>query len=249
MKERFLVPVILTMNDSYWLPYTLEASRGFFDRYVIYDMFSKDNTKDIIQWFIDSCKGQSVEFFVRSLPEVPPSIQGIARNSMIAEARSEYYLILDADEVYTPESFKNIIKYTEEILDPKYQEDESLYGIVRRIEMNMDLTKAWGTEKFIPHHRVYHRTAVFTGPHPGEAPLYSQNRYNEAILPGVECYHFHGTERSPMDAETPKRLERRNRPTYQPGDLKEINILEKLPILKNPIESFEVNKYLKQLQK
>ena len=44
MKIKGLTPMILAMNDCFWLPYSLESLRGRFNRYVIYDAGSEDGT-------------------------------------------------------------------------------------------------------------------------------------------------------------------------------------------------------------
>lgn len=247
MKHPLLTPVILVMNDEYFLPYCLEASRGFFQRYVIYDVGSDDRTTDIIEWFVNSMKGKA-EFFVRRVPKVVPSIQGTFRNSMIAEARSEWYFILDADEIYAPDSFQAIVEAAEGMNKSHHQYGQ-LYGVVPRIEIAGDLKSAYGVGKRVPHHRIYHRTAIWTGPHPGEAPLYEQTIQNERWIHDVTCYHFHNAERSREDAAVPKRLDRRARGTYRPGDAEPFDLFAALPLLKTPIEDFPRNPVLEAMQK
>lgn len=225
--------VVLVSNDEMWLPYALEASRGFFNRYVIYDVGSTDKTKDIIKWFVNSQKGQST-FYVKSWPMLDPSIQGVFRNSMIAEALSEYYFILDGDEVYSPESFK-AVQNAAEVMN--LSSKPLLYGVVRRIEIDGD--SAYGLDSFIPHHRLYHRHAIWTGRHPGEVPYFKQESAVEHKIPDAICYHFHNCIRSSKDAEVPKRLERRSRGTYRPGEKKKFDVFKALPILNGPIQNFE----------
>jgi glycosyltransferase involved in cell wall biosynthesis len=235
--------VVLVKDDEYWLPYALLASEGFFDRYVIYDVGSTDRTSDIIRWFTEKNKG-TYEFFVRQLPMVPPIVQGAFRNSQFAEARTDWIFMLDADELYSPYSYQNICAGIDEIAKNPY----TLYGIVPRIEVCEGLGSAYGLDRKVSHHRVYHRTAIFTGPHPGEAPLVEQRPKNEYWIKDATCYHFHNTARSTKDAEVPKRIERRSRGTYHPGEAKAFDLFRALPILKNKIEDFEPNPVLKNLQ-
>lgn len=242
-----ITPLILNCNDEYWLPYVLESSRGFFTRYVIYDVGSTDNSKRIIQWFVNSMRNKA-EFFVRSLDYIPhPKIQGIFRNSMIAEARSEWYLILDSDEIYTPEGYTSIVESVD-IMNRVHENSRKIYGIVPRVEVTGDLQSAYGLNSCVPHHRIYHRTAVWTGPHPGEVALYPQNDNSQIWLDNITCYHFHNAVRSHKDAEVPKRLERRNRGTYKPGETASIDLLNILPILQQPVQDFPVNPELSRLQ-
>lgn len=237
-----ITPVVLVCNDEYWLPYALEASKGFFERYVIYDVGSTDRTRDIIQWFMDTTRG--AQFFVRMLPMVPPSVQGTFRNSMIAEALSDYYLIMDGDEVYRPEGYEAIVR-----AETDMQRQKKIYGIVSRVEVNGDLQTQYATGTSVPHHRVYHRNAIWRGSHPGEAPYFQQVPQREMWAdPKAVCFHFHNAERSSKDAEVPKRLERRGRPTYRPGELAPFNLFETLPITMKPIEGFPVCPRLAELQ-
>jgi len=161
-----LTACVLVLNDEYWLPYALQASRGFFGRYVIYNVGSKDGTKEIIKWFISS---SDAEFFVREFEDIPPRlIQGVFRNSMIAEARTDYFFILDGDEVYNSKSYYNLKLQIHNGIN----ECKNIYGVVKRCEVNNDLTKRYSD--FRTHHRIYHRTAIFKGPHPGEEPYFKQ---------------------------------------------------------------------------
>lgn len=246
MEKPDLVPLVLVKNDEYWLPYVLEASRGFFNRYVIYDVGSTDRTPEIIDWFVESEKHRT-DFLVRQLPHVEPAVQGTFRNSMIGEARSDYYLILDADEIYTKESFEIMLK---EMPALKATYDSGiLYGIVPRVEISRPLDSAYGLKLNVPHHRLYHRSAVWQGPHPGEWPVVEQKPKNERWLRrDCVCWHFHGTDRSLKDHEVPKRLDRRKKGTYTPGTTEPINLLDKLPILRKRIEDFAINPFLEKLQ-
>lgn len=239
--------LVLVKNDEYWLPYALEASRGFFQRYVIYDVGSTDRTVDIINWFVESMKGKA-EFFVRGMPHCEPRVQGAFRNAMIAEARSDYYFILDADEIYTPEGYQSVINCSLKLEAAHENNPEMIYGVVPRVEIAENLKQAYGLDNTVSHHRVYHRSAVFTGPHPGEAPLYQLKEHREVWHMDFPCYHFHNTARSSKDAEVPKRIARRARGTYHPGDLSDFDLFEILPLLKTRIEDFPVNPRLEEMQ-
>lgn len=246
LKTSELVPVILIMNEEFFLPYCLESIKGRFEHYVIYDVGSEDKTRDIISWFIDTSKANVT---YRKLPFVEPIVQGTFRNAMIADARTNWYFIVDGDELYTPESLDTLIEEMENMKE-WYTSKNKTYGVVRRVEHTGDLTQAYGQDLDISHHRVYHRKMTWTGTHPGEAPLITQNRRNEHwFSKKVVCHHFHNCERSSLDAGVPKRLKRRSQGTYHPGDSKPIDIFATLPMLKKPIESFPVCSILRELQK
>lgn len=232
-----LVPLILTKNDEYFLPYALNCIKGRFSRYVIYDVGSEDNTKDILNWFIDSEKKEA-DIFSRFLPHCEPEAQGSFRNAMFAEARSDWVFILDGDEVYSDLAMDKLI---ESMTDMKRAYEESkgqkIYGVCRRREFSPDLLSAY--DRLRGHHRVYHRTAIFTGNHPGEDPLVTQDERTEHSLSRlVITNHFHNTQRSKFDTNVPSRIKRRGKPTYHPGELTEFNLRVELPVLENRINGF-----------
>lgn len=240
---QLLTPVVLVCNEEYWLPYVLEASRGHFERYVIYDVGSTDQTRRVIEWFRDTSPGVDVD--VSFLPMAPPVIQGKFRNSMIAEARSPFYLILDGDEIYTQEGYKQLLWAADSmnITYPKY-----MYGIVRRCEWTADLTKQYGATRITPHHRLYSRDAIFRGTHPGERPDPPICQRNEHWFQHIICHHFHHPLRSPDDEVVPGRLARKDNATYHRGETEAANLLEQLPVLRKQIEDFRVNPVLAEMQ-
>lgn len=246
-----LVPVILNMNDEYWLQYSLASLAGHFNRYVIYDVGSTDKSKDIIDWFVQREKKRA-DFFVRYMPFVDPVVQGCFRNSMIAESESEWYFIVDSDELYKPEDLRAIVKYMSETgymcMLSSNPNDYKPYGLVRRVEVVEGLTQAYGTTENRAHHRVYHKSAYWKGTHPGEvAARYKQFEPNEFWIPSATCYHFHNTNRSSKDADVPKRIERRGQATYHRGELLPLEVVKDLPILLNRYEDFPVNPSLKRI--
>ncbi len=237
-----LTPMVLALNDQYWLPYALESLRGRFNRYVIYDAGSEDQTGDIIDWFTET---EDAEFFVRKLPFAVPEIQGTYRNSMLVEMETEWGFMVDCDEVYHPDSLNNLAtSFKESRFVPTAIEIK--YGVVQRTEMATDLTHRYDEER--THHRLYRRNAYFTGRHPGEAPRWKQRESNEFKIDDVMCYHFHNALRSPLEGSVPKRLDRKSQGTYHPGELVAFDLLKELPMLREPINDFPVSPDLEKLQ-
>lgn len=243
MDERIpLTPLVLTSNDVYWLPYVLDNLAGLFGRYVIYDVGSTDGTIDVIKHFASN---EDAEVVVEELPMVEPKAQLAYRNAMIAEARSDYYLLVDGDEVWPTVSFQLLFSEF-----PHFVKSGKLFGIVNRIEVCDDLKHAWNPDKFTPHHRLYHRTALWRGTHPGEYSDPEQKPANEYRFDElVSVYHFHALTRSPMDKMVPRRLQRRAKKTYTPGTKKSFDLFADLPELQKPPRGgFEVSPELKVLQ-
>ena len=219
MNKPMVTPVILVMNDEYWLPYALESVRGLFKRYVIYDVGSTDNTPNIIDWFVEKEKNRA-GLYVRSLPILDPAIQGIFRNSMIAEAQTDWYFILDGDEVYNKQDLLNGLIQADTHMRKFDKGEDRIYGVCMRQEFSKDLTQAY--DKLRGHHRLYHRTAIWKGTHPGEEAVITQRAHREFSFE-VLCYHFHNALRTSLQEETvPGRVRRKKKNTYHPGTLKKV---------------------------
>lgn len=242
-----LTPVVLVQNDCYWLPYVLSAIDGWFEKIVIYDVGSTDGTLEICRAF----KGVATsDVLLEEMPAVPPKAQLAFRNAMIAEAQTDYYLIVDGDEIWPKESLEQLrvqFPYFQGLLlDPCQTQDRKTYGIVRRIEVREDLQSAYAVDEYLPHHRVYHRTATWRGTHPGERATIPQQTDTEyRFSPEVKVFHFHNTLRSTKDAIA--RQSRKDQRTYHRGTISSLNILEELPILRNDKGDFPVNPELEKL--
>lgn len=241
-----LAALVLVKNDSYWLRYALESTKEMFDRYVIYDVGSTDNTRDVIQSFIESEKGSGKDFRVRLLPDCPPEVQGTFRNSMISEAHTDYYFILDGDEIYSKESVEAMMTNFKVFKEAHEEDPRIIYGVVGRIEVSDDLKHRYSEIR--THHRFYHRVAIWKGRHPGEVPFFKQNEQTEFFFPDEAlCYHFHSASRSPMDNSTHKRKQRKSKGTYRPGHLKKFDLFGTLPILKRDF-GLPINPELKAMR-
>lgn len=244
-----VVPCILVSNDDYWLPYALKAVEHKFSRYVIYDVGSKDRTLEVIEAFEEDHK-ENHDLYIRRLPMVPKNVQGAFRNSMIAEARSEWYLILDGDEVYSEKGVQAIQDAYYE-LQREYELNGKIYGVVRRVEILDDLDRAYGIDPNpLPHHRFYHRTAIWSGSHPGEVPYHQQNSLTERWMDdNITCYHFHNCKRSTTSEDAALlRSQRKKQATYRRGERKEFDVFKELPVLHKPIRGFEPHPVLKEKQ-
>lgn len=236
--------MVLVKNESYWLPFVLKQTEGIFDSYVIYDIESTDNTKEIINWWSSTIKNKA-EVFVRFLPHVDPKVQGTFRNSMIVEGHRDIYFILDGDELYKKEDLLKIPQAAETLKRLHKEKENCRFGVFRRVEMNQDLTQQYDIRR--SHHRLYTKDASWIGTHPGEAPYYEQNQRSELWFDQITVWHLHNTIRSPLEKDATKRIQRKNQKTYHPGELIELNLLKELPILNNQIENFPVSPVLKKL--
>jgi len=224
-----VTPVVLVKNDAFWLPYALESISGHFEHMVIYDVGSTDNTRDVIDWFVS--KELYTHFIVRKLPHCPPEVQLCFRNSMIAEAGTGTYLILDGDEVYNREDLEKIDKIGDILLEHHGENSRVRYTTFRRVEVSPDLLQRYSEER--THHRLYHRSAIWNGTHPGEVPFFEQNSKSELdFTSDMRVLHLHNTVRSPKEDEALSRIKRKSQRSYHPGTLAKFNVLEEFPLLK-----------------
>jgi hypothetical protein len=167
---------------------------------------------------------------------------------MIAEARSDWYFILDGDEVYSRKGVDGIVDAYHE-LKREYELNGKIYGVVRRIEICDDLRSAYGVDLQLGHHRFYHRSAIWDGTHPGEVAHYTQNTMTEKRMEDeIICYHFHNCRRSSTsDGAALLRSKRKAQGTYRRGELKSFEVVTDLPILRRPIGTFQVHPVLKEM--
>ena len=242
---RRIIPsiMILVKNEAYWLPFVLKQCEEIFDSYVIYDIGSTDNTREIIDWFI-SRNNDKADIIVRKLPHVEPSVQGTFRNSMIVEGRRNVYMILDGDELYSKQDLHKIPLAATDLqilhgADPRFK-----FGVFKRVEVNDTLTKQYDNRR--SHHRLYTRDAYWKGTHPGEESGYKQNEKSEKWF-DITCWHMHNTLRSPNEEDATNRISRKNKNSYHPGKLIPLDLLTELPILRTKIENFPVSPTLEAL--
>lgn len=235
--------LILVKNESYFLPYVLKGVEDVFDSFVIYDIDSTDNTKEIIDWFSARVDGKA-DLFVRKMPHCIPDVQGAFRNSMIVEGRRDIYFILDGDEAYTAEDMAKIPAAANALRSANRRNPKKRFGVFKRVEMNAEMTKQYDRRR--SHHRLYTRDAFWSGTHPGEVPGYKQNEKSEMWY-DLTCFHFHNTLRSPNEAEATRRLQRKFKKSYHPGSLIDLDLLKELPALRERIEDFPVSPALEAL--
>lgn len=240
--------VILVKNEAYFLPYTLTQLEGHFDSYVIYDVGSTDGTQLIIDWWVERMKKTGAKLFVRMLPNVSPEVQGTFRNSMIIEGNRPFYYIVDGDELYTQEDLKKLPAAVAKMQRIYRNNPRKKYGVIQRVEVNEDITQQYITRR--SHHRLYAKDAYWYHTHPGERAMYRQCDKSEIEFPEITCWHMHNTLRSPREEDALKRVVRKGQKTYHPGkEMSELNLLKELPMLREPIEGFEVSPALAALQK
>ena len=100
---------IITFNEEKRLERTLESVRSFADEVIIVDSGSTDKTHEIAQKF-------SANFFVESWKGY-----GLQKNSVIDKCKEDWILLIDADEVISPELKNKIIEIVNQNKDEVYE--------------------------------------------------------------------------------------------------------------------------------
>lgn len=100
---------IITFNEEKRLERTLESVKSFADEVIIVDSGSTDKTHEIAQKF-------SANFFVESWKGY-----GLQKNSVIDKCKEDWILLIDADEVISPELKNKIIEIVNQSKDDVYE--------------------------------------------------------------------------------------------------------------------------------
>ena len=100
---------IITFNEEKRLERTLESVRSFANEVIIVDSGSTDKTHEIAQKF-------SANFFVESWKGY-----GLQKNSVIDKCKEDWILLIDADEVISPELKNKIIEIVNQSKDDVYE--------------------------------------------------------------------------------------------------------------------------------
>lgn len=224
-----VTPIILVLNEVYWILNVLKSIDDHFNRIIVFDAGSNDGTVEAINSYLLSGKIKS-SYLYEGFPKVDSRAQLAYRNAPIAEVKSEYYMLVDGDEIWPEQS---LIELAKEF--PEFANSNKLYGIVNRVEVSDCLKKAYLEKDWVPHHRLYHRTCTWKISHPGERARIPQSSDNEfSFSKKVKMFHMHNTLRSINEDYALSRIQRKKQGTYHPGSLIPFNLLEEVPSLKKP---------------
>lgn len=92
---------ILVRNEDQFVKYALESVLPYISNYIIYDTGSTDKTVEILKKYQFEEKG----------PKHPNEITKL-RNEMINKTKTDWFLLLDGDEVWNKDQLENYLKFT-----------------------------------------------------------------------------------------------------------------------------------------
>ena len=159
-QPRFTV-AMATYNRALWLPSAIESvlSQSFSDfEYVIVDDGSTDNTKGVVEKFIE--KDRRIKYTYQNNEE-----RSAARNNGIKQAKGDWICFLDSDDVYHTnhlEEFFNLIKkskddkglYFSGLSHGKYTEDLEQYDLSHKNNIEFILLNTIGTPRACVHKSI-----------------------------------------------------------------------------------------------
>ncbi len=103
MKNKLTVHMIV-YNEDQWVWYAIQSVLPYVDKLIIYDTGSTDKTVDIIR----SIKSAKISFSEKGRVEANTLVK--LRNQQIKATTSDWFLLVDGDEVWPKKSIQELIK-------------------------------------------------------------------------------------------------------------------------------------------
>lgn len=107
MRKKSIWVHTLVKNEERYLWYAVMSVVDFVDKILLWDTGSSDKTLDIIAE-IKKAKGEKIDF--REVGEVDPAEFTMVRQQMLEQTKSDWFLIVDGDEVWWEASIKKLVE-------------------------------------------------------------------------------------------------------------------------------------------
>jgi len=181
----------MVKNEEYYIKPSILSVLPFVEKLIIFDTGSTDKTVEKIK----SIKSDKIEFFSEKVSDPKKLID--VRNKMIFLTKSEFFIVVDGDEVYDISSVKIILKLL-----------NSVKKNIHRIElMRFDFVKNFNFVSRKQYVGKIYRTnkIAFAGVYPFEGPVLKNNPkanvfdFSQRFPETVNCFHFGLLERSSKD--------------------------------------------------
>lgn len=120
----------LVKNEERYLWYAVMSVIDHVDKILLWDTGSTDKTKDVIRE-IQKIKGDKIDF--KEVGSVDPEQFTKVRQEMLDQTKSDWFLIVDGDEVWWDKSIKEVVKTIQEennlemIVSPYYNVIGDIY--------------------------------------------------------------------------------------------------------------------------
>lgn len=180
----------LLRNEDQFLKSTLESVLPYVSDYIIYDTGSTDKTLEILKPYKFEEKG-----LVDKVGHV------VLRNDMIAKTKTDWFFLLDGDEVWNQKMLSDYLEFT--LKQPKniqatYLRTRNCVGDVYhyRNSGNYEIAGMRGSLNI----RAYRKTVKWEGEYPLEKCVDSTDKNSLAFFDG---YYWHMTHLKRSSSESP----------------------------------------------
>lgn len=181
---------ILVRNEDQFLKFALDSVLPYVSDYIIYDTGSTDKTLEILKPYKFEEKG-----LVNKIDYVA------LRNEMIAKTETDWFLLIDGDEVWNKEMLKNYLEFTlaqPEKIKATFLKTRNCVGDVYhyRNSGNYEIAGMRGSLNI----RAYRKTVRWKGEYPLEHCVDSADKKSLAFFDG---FYWHMTHLKRSSSESP----------------------------------------------
>ncbi len=184
----------LVRNEDQFVKFAISSALPFLDRLIIYDTGSTDKTTEIL-------KSLNLPFEEKGLQNAKSYTD--LRNEMVTKTKTDWFFLLDGDEVWNREILKNYLEFT--LSQPQNILATYLYtrNCVGDIYHYRD--ESSGKYKIAGHQghlniRAYRKGLQWTGEYPLERYVDTTDKNSLAFFDG---YYWHMTHLKRSSSETP----------------------------------------------
>lgn len=189
---------VMIRNESYWIGYVLAPVLQVFPHVLVADTGSEDGSTDILR--VLQTKHTNLEVWY--LGKLSPEENGDLRTKMLAAVPTTWGFQIDGDEIYPPETLRKILEIGMPIgkhsgFTCLHEIAENEHGLYRTVPFSA--------------FRILRKGMGYRGPYPWEYSLTVNDPEGFYYFPGELCgWHVHGLQRSPLDATTYLRLDKKH---------------------------------------
>ncbi len=166
-----------------------------FEAVLFYDCGSEDGTIDVARGFSDP------RLDVRALGHLTPEANGQVRQTMLDATKTPWAYMVDGDELYPPGMLENILNV------PLPEKARTGYILLHEIDKTPEGLRIVSQTS---GHRLHHKSSKWTAAYPFETTQFFGIKEFGFYYPNtVYGYHLHALKRSPLDAKTYFRVQKR----------------------------------------
>ena len=188
---------IMVRNEENWIGHILESAVSVMDHTIIVDTGSTDRTIAVINNVLVGIPKDKFTLIV--CPPLTPKENGEMRQTMTDLTPTEWAIIIDGDEYYSPEMLKAL-------KETQIPETAKLGFTLLRTLQYVD-GKFWEAESWNKQATFHAKTTKWEKDYPWEGPSWYKHPETFFYYPGIEGLDFHHLARSSKDAETPHRMD------------------------------------------